>query len=327
MPDRPSPLPIWLPAEPGGVVDIPKLPYAERQTVVVVPAHEAMQARRALRSVAEGDPEGVNALVRNDRGAEAEAWVGLALAAAVSVGALAPPTARLLEDLVPKAAKQVAAAFKAWRTSGVSVLVISTDEQHLLRWPKGDPVRNQIYAGSPADPRTYYPLASFHDDVFFEHAQELRSLLRRLGAASLRARHTRVHSQDGDARGRVALPGRLTGGLRGERNRMKEREEIFNVTMAPAPPLDRETIAEGLAWLEREREWQELIGERHRDRLRRETIVFRDTTDYGLGASLEAAVKELPVEVKLGGDFKRHEGSTYEIEATFEPFNTDDTSG
>lgn len=313
-------LPIWLPQDPAATVDIPRLPYAERQTVVVVPVHEATQTRRALRAAAEGDADAVNDLVRSDRGVELEAWVGLALAAAVRFGVLGSPMARALEEILPRAAKHAAAAFKAWRNSGISILVISTAEQDLLRWPKGDPVRNQIYAGSPADPRTYYPLASFHDDVFFERAQELRSVIRRLGAASMRARHTRIQAQDAKAHGRLAIKAKVTGGLRGEKSRFREREEVFNVTMAPAPPREREEVIADLAWLDREREWKELIEERYRDRLRKETLVFRDTTDYGLGAVLEAALRDLPAEVNLGGNFSRHEGSTYEIEATFEPF-------
>ena len=72
----------------------------------------------------------------------------------------------------------------------MAALVISTAEARALRWPQGDPTKYELYIGSPADPRTYYPAASFHEDVLFERYGELRELLTRLGARRIEARVT-----------------------------------------------------------------------------------------------------------------------------------------
>lgn len=317
-------LPSWLSGDPSEAVDVARLPYLERQTVIVVSDGEAAEARAALRGVAlENSP---SAAPEVGERLQTDPLFALALASAVELGWIRGPKADLLVKGLPYLpilagrARDFHRTYRSWRRARTATLLISTTEQAQLRWPKGDPVRDQIYAGSPADPRTYYPLATFHDDVFFERASELRRLLSRLGARRVKATHSVVQGS--------GTRGRLTGGIeklgasfRGKaaHNTSRNLHEMFDREMSGGAPSPRDEIAHDLHWVAKEPDWQELIEERFADRLRKDKLVFRSDTDFGLGAGVNAAVEGLPSEVSVGGKFKRYQRRQVELEMEFDP--------
>lgn len=319
-PDRP--LPSWLSGDPSVAIDVARLPYLERQTVIVVSDAEAEEARAALRGVALEQPH--NAEPEISERLRTDPLFALALASAVELGWIRGPKADLVAKGLQYApvlvggARKFHKAYRSWRRARTATLLISTTEQAHLRWPKGDPVRDQVYAGSPADPHTYYPLATFHDDVFFERASELRRLLSRLGARRVMAKHSVVEG----SRRRGGLAGRIEKlgvGGKATRETSRDLEEMFDREMSGGAPSPRDEITRDLHWVVKEPDWQELIDERFADRLRKDKLVFRSDTDFGLGAGVKAAVEGLPAEVSVGGKFKRYERRQVELEMEFEP--------
>jgi hypothetical protein len=317
-------LPAWLSEDPRDPIDLASIPYLERQTIVVVSDAEAAEARAALRGAALA-PSSEKQLQVADR-LRLDPLFALALASAVEVGWISRSRVDLVVKglpylpIVARRARDFQKTFRAWRRARTATLLISTTEQSQLRWPKGDPVRDQVYAGSPADAKTYYPLASFHDDVFFERASELRRLLSRLGARRVMAKHVVIGGSSG--RGRLIGRAEQVGVpivAKARKRVSRELEEMFDREMSSGSPKSHEEVTRDLHWIAKEPDWQELIDERFADRLRKDKLVFRADTDYGLGAGVQAAVSGLPADVKVGGKFKRYERRQIELEVEFDP--------
>ena len=197
-------------------------------------------------------------------------------------------------------------------------MVISTAEAKALRWPRGDPTKYELYIGSPADPRTYYPAASFHEDVLFERYGELRELLTRLGAHRIEARVTRGRTFDGSVSAGGPLPnaaGALKGEVNVQQSETSSRQDLR--VMEPSEPLPEDRLTAGLHWYGREADWQRLAEHSRAGKTKREKIYFRHNSDYGLNANFEAAIKHLPVSVNIGGNYSRHVETVWEIDVLF----------
>lgn len=313
--------PSWLKADSGLVLDVPRLPYLERQAVLVVSAEEARDSRRALVSAAEGRSfASLEALAIG--AARNSGWMGVQMAS-VRVDRVISPLSLVIPSLLAPAALS---AYRAWSRARVSALVISTAEATGLRWPKGDPTKYELYIGSPADPRTYYPAASFHEDVLFERYGELRELLSRLGASRIEAKVTRGRGMDGSVNAQVPLPdavGSLKASAAVHKASASAREDLRE--LAPSEPLPAAEIAAGLHWYDREVDWQRLAVLCSLGRAKRERLFLRQGSDYGLNANFEAAVKSLPISVSLGGQYSRYVETVWEVEALFgtAPFEDD----
>jgi len=304
-------VPRWLPNDAAQPLDVPSIPYLERQAVLVVDDDRARRSREALIAARSG------AVTKSFRGLVAReedkssGWIGLVWAA-FPAGLLGP---LLLTGL--SRAPAVFKAYRAWRGARVSALVISAEEARQLNWPRGDPNRHELYIGSPADRRTYYPTASFHEDVLFERYGELRELLSRIGATRIHARVTRGRGFDGSIHGEAPVSDAVTVGAGGgaHKHEQSAREDVRE--LKPSRPTSREEIAEGLAWFSREKDWQRLADLALAGRAARETIYFRQSNDFGLNANFEAAVKNLPVSVKIGGDYRQYVDTVWEVDAIF----------
>jgi hypothetical protein len=301
--------PAWPPADPNAQVDVAQLPYLERQAVLVVSPDEAVRNRKTLLAAAGGSKRDSIALARRHA---SDDWSALSFASAkvpmtgIAVGAAI--------ELAPSLLK----AYRAWRKTRVAALVISTTEASALRWPQGDPTKYELYIGSPADPRTYYPAASFHEDVLFERYGELRELLTRLGARRIQARVTRGRKFDGSVSAGGPVPsaaGTLKADVNVQQSETSSREDLRE--MEPSEPLPHDRLSAGLHWYGREADWQRLAEHSRAGRTKREKIYFRHNSDYGLNAKFEAAIKHLPVSVNIGGKYSRYVETVWEIDVLF----------
>lgn len=302
-------LPAWPPADPTTQVEIAELPYLERQAVLVVSPEEAVQNRETLLAAARGGRRDSIALAREHANDD---WSALSLASAKV------PLAGIAVIAAVGLAPSLLATYRAWRKTRMAALVISTAEASALRWPRGDPTKHELYIGSPADPRTYYPAASFHEDVLFERYSELRELLTRLGASRIDARVTRGRSFDGSIAGDGPLPnaaGTVKGEAKLERSETSSREDLRE--MEPSEPLSEDRLSAGLHWYAREADWQRLAEHCRAGKAKHEKIYFRHNSDYGLNANFEAAIKHLPVSVNIGGRYSRYVETVWEIDVLF----------
>jgi hypothetical protein len=67
----------------------------------------------------------------------------------------------------------------------LSILQITRHEAHPLKFPAGHPLTDMVYAGNPAVPNVYYPLAEFHRQTFNHKIGEALTLLASLGANAM----------------------------------------------------------------------------------------------------------------------------------------------
>jgi hypothetical protein len=304
--------PGWLPRDPETPIDVPGLPYLERQAVLVVTPTEVQATRRALIETLTPSRPSISVSIGMPR---QEGWVGIQLATARAMGLIKPwSSVMVFSGWAPT----ILAAYRAWRRTKVAALVISTDEAQQLRWPHGGPTKYELYIGSPADPRTYYPTASFHEDVLFERYGELRELLSRLGATRIATSVSRGRRIDGSIQAGLDAPNLpadvgLSGGIASAQH--ASREDLREMDSGSLPARDQ--LDAGLHWYARERDWQRLADLCYAGRAKRERIFFRQNTDYGLNANFEAAIKKLPVSVEIGGRYAKHVETVWEVEAEF----------
>lgn len=305
-------LPPGLPEDPQQPINVLSLPYVERQAVFVLNDRDTARARAALLDLTRNDRRSVAAqLIRRDD--QSPEWMGIALARLEASGQLPPIAAHALR-LVPVAYR----VFKDWRETQIGALTISASEAAQLRWPKGDPARGTLYVGSPADPPTYYPAASFHDDVLTERYDNLVQLLSRLGARRLTTRVVQGRGLDGDLTAEVPTPSGANVGAAAGRGRSIRSAKENSSEMEPMEPVPRDQLAIGLPWYPRERTWQRLAELRYKGQAKREHILLKQDSDHGLNARFEAAISGgSPLKSHIGGTYKRYEETTWEIDVEF----------
>lgn len=304
-------LPPWLPEDPQQPIDVLSLPYIERQAVFVLSDRDTAQARAALLDIAQGGRRTLagHVIRRDDPSPE---WLGIALSHLEARGQLPPHAAQAL-----RLAPVVYRVFKEWRDTQIGALTISASEAEQLRWPKGDPARSTLYVGSPADPRTYYPAATFHDDVLTERYDDLVQLLSRLGARRLTTRVVRGRGLDGDMTAVVPTPqGSNVSVSAGQNRNIRSAHENYS-EMEPTEPVPRDELAVGLPWYPRERTWHRLADLRYEGRAKREHILLKQDSDHGLNARFEKAVTGSSLAAHIGGKYKRYEETTWEIDVEF----------
>src|SRR5690349_9531050 len=121
-------------------VTVSKMPYSERQLLIVTEDALAKAARREERAAGRQQPDGID-------------WAKIVEAAARDFIPL--PFASVLWELSRE-------AIRAWgraRASGLQVLAIGKTEASNLNFPPGHPRDGVLYIGHPAKPSVYYTTA------------------------------------------------------------------------------------------------------------------------------------------------------------------------
>lgn len=258
---------------------ISKLPYDQRQMIVV---RDASSAGRAL-------PMGV-------------------AVASGAIGIFAAPLAIRLATAAMKKMVEQSSSVKG------RLLVITNSEAADLRFPVGHPRKKVVYVGHPTDPVTYIPMAYFHIFLFEHKVAEALRLMRSLGADSVDV--IRVEGWDRNAG--IALSAPVPGAEQVQvgASASSERGQGYSVmTRMRLKPQGSPCVPDNLVWLPHEPLWQEVVDARLTAGLRSFVLDVRSFDDYGVNASLKALVAKSGLEV--GGSFVEHRSTVWRMEGTF----------
>ncbi len=283
------------------------LPYGDRQLITFVP--DAIVERPPQKELQSEDPSQKS---KSTTTAFTGATAGAAMASAAAFAA-----SHMLLLGLPAIAGGIATYF--FLRSMKDRQVEAAPRIHLLRksWathfilPPGHPRQQVVFAGHPAEPRNYIPIADFHRYSFEHKFSEILSILMHLGARQIEVRHVRGWGQDFSERLAIGIPRatvsqRATSMVR-EQNTVLYEAELSGGTSVPLP--------KDLVWLPHESTWKQIVEGRTKFGLKTFSLNLQYQEDYGVNLGLKAEIEKAGLD--LGGQFEKHQSTTWEIRGTF----------
>lgn len=193
-------------------------------------------------------------------------------------------------------------------------LVVTDSQARNLRFPYGHPRRNIVYAADPGVGGKYYPVASFHRELFDAKVSEAIRLLSGLAATEMA-----VEYRKGFDRGSVidflAAPPEGAGveiGGGGKATSKVSSGAKIAMKLVPTRPAH---VPKDLSWFPSERIWQTLAETRLESGLRTFDIELRYTDDFGIDGNLKAKIARVGLEV--GGSFTEYRETVWKLSGTF----------
>jgi hypothetical protein len=183
----------------------------------------------------------------------------------------------------------------------------------LLILPPGHPRPGVVFAGHPAEPKNYVPIADFHRYAFEHKFSEILSILMHLGAQKIEVRHLRGWGQDFSERLSVGIP-RVAVGLNAGSSRNEQSTLLYEAELDGGQCVSLPT---NLVWLPHESTWKQIVEGRTKFGLKTFSLNLQYQEDYGVNLGLKAEIEAAHLEV--GGEFERHMSTTWEIRGTFGP--------
>jgi hypothetical protein len=291
-----------MPAPPA----VLELPYARRQSIVVVDDEVAL-AERAAQAEAERRAE-----QRPPGEASRMDWRTLLAAAPLLLIPGVGPAAAVIR--VAGAAIVASDAFRRverLRGQGVDVLTVGRSETAQLQLPAGHPRDTIVYVGDPVSPQIYYSAADFHRKTFEQKFSEVTRMLMALGAT----RFT-VHYERGWNRAMAAhmdVPVNPVANLAGKVSGRLEQDDslLFEASLAPNHP----ELPDDMYWFPHERTWQNVAIGRTKYGLKDFQLRIRYADDFGIDASFAGKVQK--AQFNLGGEFVAAQETSWLIKGEF----------
>lgn len=277
-------------------LDVPNMPYSQRQLVIVQPDQIVNAARVAL---ANAQSQSGNIDWMDITGRIAKTILGIS------------PIPNVVMDLGIE-------ALKAWtkaRESGLDVLQIGHSEALALQFPPGHPREKTMYVAHPAVPTIYYTAAMFHRMTFEHKFSEAIELLMSLGAAQIMVEHVHGWSKEFTKNISAVFPNgeaNLSGGGKTSASSKLLFKASLKNKKSPALP-------DGLVWYMHEPTWQAVAKGRLEYGMQHFSmnVVYED--DFGVNAGLKVRAQKVGFE--LGGTFEDHMATIWNI---YGEFTTDD---
>lgn len=265
-----------------------KLPYSERQLVIVQPDEIAAAARSSQES--------------NEKPSD---WKSIA----TRIGRVALSLS-IYEPIIEITTDTINAWAKA-RESGLNVLQIGRTEAQALRFPPGHPREQALYVAHPALPSVYYTTATFHRMAFEHKFSEAIVLLMSLGATKITVEHIRGWSREFSANISAPLAEADVAASAGHSAKSGHAllfEATLNNSKAPSIPHD-------LVWFSHEPTWQAVAQGRMKYGLSQFSLTVNYDDDFGVNAGLKIRVQKAGLD--LGGTFEDHTATTWKIYGDF----------
>jgi hypothetical protein len=282
------------------------LAYGDRQLITFVP--DAQVERPPQKELESKDPaKGTTTL----QGAAVGTAAATAAAAALTAGGLSIIALPVL-PAVAVAAYLVAKWHVATKSAEVPRI-------HLLRksWaahfmlPPGHPRSGVVFAGHPAEPKNYIPIADFHRYSFEHKFSEILSILMHLGAQRIEVRHVRGWGQDFSERLSIGIP-RVTISQSFDSTRREQSTLLYDAELEGGASI---ALPTNLVWLPHESTWKQIVEGRTKFGLKTFSLNLQYQEDYGVNLGLKAEIEAAHLD--LGGDFEKHQSTTWEIRGTF----------
>lgn len=183
-----------------------------------------------------------------------------------------------------------------------------------LHFPPGHPLYNTVYVGHPLKTDVYTPLANFHHFLFEEKFNELLKLLWSLSATKVTINYIRGYRNAFDGSVGLSIPTEIpvkvgTSFERKVSNRSEATlEAFFN-------PVGNPRIPESTAWYAYEPTWQKIAEARLTAGLQAIDVELRYDDDFGVNGEIAATLLETGF--KIGGDFQKHERTSWKFHSSF----------
>lgn len=268
-----------------------------RRLIIVAP-DEAVGAARALSSAS------IAMFADPQRSGLAGAMLGLAYAGGLRTAGLALGAAAAL-------AKDTYDSWGAGKLDDLNIQQVSLTEANALKMPAGKPVVGTVYAPHPCVDGVYYPVASFHHQVFLDKVANANRLLRCLGATDTKIDSVHGWDKNFDANltGQVGVVD--VGGEAGRSTTSSSNAE-FEATYGG----DREPfVPEDLRWFAQEPLWQEIAEGRLQHGMRNFSLTVTYNEDHKINAGLKVKLEKAGLDI--GGAFQNHVATTWRMSGTF----------
>lgn len=224
---------------------------------------------------------------------------------------------RSTQPVVDARAAEIRRAQARLQGQGRNVVFVTSAATATLRFPRGEPVFGTLYAGHPTRPAEYFPVNSFHADVFDTKVAEAINLLHCLGAFSVSVQHVRGWTRGANFEvGGTRLPLKFLGKAARGGSKSITFDGEYAPTTAPALPQD-------LSWYDREPLWRALAEGRLRSGMTRFQLDVRYDQDFGIDLSLVDSAEGLGL--RLGGEFKAQRETVWRMTGHFDQAVTETT--
>jgi hypothetical protein len=267
-------------------------PFATRQLIVLVPDEDMRQLHVPPAPEEQGSDSRLRRLARS-------------------------MTARSVLSAADARASKIRQAYESLKGQGRNVAFVTHAATAALRFPRGEPIFGTLYAGHPTRPTEYFPVNSFHADVFDTKVAEAINLLHCLGAFSVSVQHVRGWTRGANFEvGGPRLPFQIRGGATRGGSKSITFDGEYAPTTAPALPED-------LSWYDREPLWRALAEGRLRSGMTRFQLDVRYDQDFGIDLSLVDSAEKLGL--RLGGEFKAQRETVWRMTGHFDGSVTETT--
>ncbi|TGA97416.1 hypothetical protein E4665_12380 [Sporolactobacillus shoreae] len=200
---------------------------------------------------------------------------------------IARPIPTLLVYLSSELLRQIEKRIKA------NIYFATSDQVSGIVFPGiGSPQKNMLYVCNPVDPKRYYHINNFHNEMEKHKMNEIIYLLQSLGAVEIN-----VALENSSQRN-------TTVGLADDRQQTHSSKNsdlklrfhgTYEPKHSPYIPVD-------LNWYDDEPQWKNIAQERMRYELKSFEFEIGIENDFGVTAKLFAQLKKIP-KIQLGGEY------------------------
>ena len=172
-----------------------------------------------------------------------------------------------------------------------------------------------MYAGHPAIPQVYVPLADFHRLTFEHKFSEVISLLMHLGAKTIKVEHVAGWGTDFSSRLNVGLPSGVPSidiGAEASTSQKQQQTLLFD---AELENTQTPSLPDNLVWYPYESTWQQVANGRRKFGLKNFNLSLNYNDDYGINAGIKLKIDK--VNLDAGGSFEKHTATTWRIYGSF----------
>jgi TIR domain len=219
-------------------------------------------------------------------------------------------------NILYRSAMQTSRSTNEAKEQGVKNLnLVGKSKIPLFQLPPGHPRNRIVYAGHPAIPEVYVPLADFHRLTFEHKFSEVISLLMHLGARTIKVDHVTGWGKDFSSRLNVNLPSVIPSiyiGVEAKANRQNQDTLLYEAelenTQSPSLP-------DNLVWYPYESTWQQVANQKLKFGLKNFNLFLSYNDDYGINAGIKLKIDTAGLDA--GGTFERHIATTWRIHGHF----------
>jgi hypothetical protein len=269
--------------------DFLKLPYSQRQLIIVQPDEVVAAEKRSREGGGDID------------------WKKVVKDVALkSLGNPFGPTGVLLSLAI----SGYKAAVKA-NENGLNVVSVGNTQALDLRFPPGHPREQTLYVAHPVLADVYYTMATFHRMAFEHKFSEAINLLMSLGARKIKVEHVKGWSREFSAKIAANIP-QTDMSASTEKASSNESSLLFE---ADLDNNCQPTVPENLAWYLHEPTWQAIAQGRTKFGLQEFSLTVNYEDDFSINAGAKLQVQKAGLD--LGGTFEDHTATTWKISGKF----------